>query len=86
MTYIRLASTDEMTHALEYLKHQRFPILTYPEIIKAVVSEAVAKQKKHHDDITEQEMLSAAAPFFGIDDESEALYSRRDGKPLQKKT
>ena len=45
--HIRIAATTDLISALDMLKVQRYPLLSYAEIIKVVVSEFVSQETQN---------------------------------------
>jgi len=80
--------TDEVQTALNYLQQKKYPILSYPEIIRVVLSQEVSKEKvskQLYPDISTNLLMQASAEAFMVDDDEEVEYSMKDiRKPIKK--
>jgi len=82
MQQIRISATQDVIHALTFLKRMKYPVLTYPEIIRTVLSHEVISAKQHilQSDIPTTELVRSSAASFGVNDEEEVSYSQKDIK------
>ena len=76
---IRISSNDEVKGVLEFLKKNRYPVLSYPEIIRVVLSQAVTSgfDKETYPELTSDDLMKASSEFF-LGDKDEVEYSEKD--------
>jgi len=77
--------TEEVQAALSYLKQKKYPVLSYPEIIRVVVSKEVAStkrntQKKFDTEPTTDDLMVLAQDAFYVNDKEEVEYHLSDAK------
>ncbi|KKQ36546.1 MAG: hypothetical protein US54_C0064G0014 [Candidatus Roizmanbacteria bacterium GW2011_GWA2_37_7] len=86
---VRISMTDEVQGALNYLKQKKYPILSYPEIIRVVLSKEVSKEiastknktlKKLDREATYDELMALAQDAFYVNDKDEVKYQISDAK------
>jgi len=82
---IRISMTDQVQWALDYLKQKKYPVLSYTEIIRAVVSKEVASTKssamnKSDTEPTPDELMAIAQDAFYVNDKDEVEYNTSDAK------
>ena len=78
---IRISMTDEVQGALNYLKQKKYPILSYPEIIRVVLSKEVSKEKASKQTYPEPSsdiLMQSSADAFMVHDEDEVEYTAGD--------
>ena len=81
--------TDGVQAALSYLKEKKYPVLSYPEIIRVMISREVTKeiastksstQKELDKEPTTDELMAIAQDAFYVNDKDEVEYSLSDAK------
>ena len=77
--------TDEVQTALNYLQQNKYPILSYPEIIRVVLSKEIAStkssaMKKSDTEPTSDELMATAQDAFYVNDKDEVEYDISDGQ------
>ncbi|PIR94231.1 hypothetical protein COT97_02460 [Candidatus Falkowbacteria bacterium CG10_big_fil_rev_8_21_14_0_10_39_11] len=86
---IRISLTDEVQGVLEYLKKNKYPILSYPEIIRVVLSQEVSKEiestkgseiEKSNSEPSSDELMALAQDAFYVNDKDEVEYFESDAK------
>ncbi len=82
---IRISMTDEVQKALNYLQQKKYPILSYPEIIRVVLSKEIASTKNNtkkelDKEPTSDELMALAQDAFYVNDKDEVEYHMSDAK------
>jgi hypothetical protein len=77
--------TDEVQTGLNYLKEKKYPILSFSEIIRVVVSKEIAStkssaMKKFDREPTSDELMALAQDAFYVNDKDEVEYHIEDAK------
>lgn len=80
---IRVSITKEVNDALLFLKNKKYPILSFPEIIRVVLSKEVAKERRktiQYSEPTTEELMQTAEEAIMVNDKEEMQYNEEDIK------